>query len=224
MAGICPLCGAGAAIIGENRARHFLHCRTCDLISVPHRWHLSSEDQRARYVKHHNSLQDVGYVRMLNRPIALLQQYDPDARRVLDYGSGPTPVLVELLRQAGYDAAGYDPFFTRDTPLSPPFDAVVSVETFEHFAEPRREMETIANLLRLGGCLILMTLFHRGPGSISDWWYARDETHVAFYSPATLNWIAGSFGFDLLYCDNEQLAALRYQRWAKGSPRQEWTS
>jgi SAM-dependent methyltransferase len=209
MAAICPLCGAGTTVIHQDRRRRFVHCAACDLISVPRACHLAPELQRERYTRHHNSPEDAGYVAMLNRPIALLQQFAADARRVLDYGSGPAPVLVELLRRAGYEAAGYDPFFAGDADLSPPFDAVVSIETFEHFAEPGRELENIRRLLRPGGCLVVMTLFHPDPAGLEDWWYARDATHVAFYSPRTLDWIAGRFGFDLLYCDNERLAALR---------------
>jgi cyclopropane fatty-acyl-phospholipid synthase-like methyltransferase len=146
---------------------------------------------------------------MLNRPMEMLRQYGSGVGRVLDYGSGPAPVLVELLRQAGYDAAGYDPIFAAGTDITGPFDAVVAVETFEHFAEPRRELERIAGLLRPGGLLIIITLLHNGPAAMRDWWYARDATHVAFYSTATLAWIAGAFGFELVQCDNERLAVLR---------------
>jgi SAM-dependent methyltransferase len=167
------------------------------------------EDQQARYAKHRNSIDNAGYVRMLNRPIEMLRQYGNEVRRVLDYGSGPSPVMVELLRQAGFDAAGYDPIFAAGTDVTGPFDAVVAVETFEHFAEPRREMEKIAGLLRPGGMLIVMTLLHNGPATMKDWWYARDATHVAFYSTATLAWIAAAFGFELVHCDNERLAVLR---------------
>ena len=146
---------------------------------------------------------------MLEGPIALLREHGPAARRVLDYGCGPCPVLVDLLRRAGYDAVGYDPLFAPDADLSRPFDTVISVETFEHFANPRAELHRIASLLRPGGHLIITTLFHHGPAGIPNWWYARDKTHVSFYSPATLRWICEHFSFTTLYCDDKNLAILR---------------
>ena len=30
-----------------------------------------------------------------------------------------------------------------------------------------------------------------------DWWYVRDPTHVCFYAPETLEWIARRFGWSL---------------------------
>ena len=85
---------------------------------------------------------------MMNRPITLLREFARQARRVLYYRSGPTPVPVDPLRQAGHKAVGYAPFFAGNADLSRPFDAVVAVETFEHLAEPGRELATIRQLLR----------------------------------------------------------------------------
>lgn len=171
--------------------------------------HVTSEQARARYLQHHNATDDRGYVAMLQAPIALLRQHAPQAKRLLDYGCGPTPVLVTLLQGEGLDASGYDPLFAADTPLSPPFDAVVCIETFEHFTNPRRELERLRGLLRPGGCLAVSTLFHQGPENIAGWWYARDATHVALYSPATLDWICAALGWTLLHRDERNLAVLR---------------
>ena len=158
---------------------------------------------------------------MLQRVISLLKEYGRNLNRVLDYGSGPGPVMVDLLREAGYDATGWDPFFANDPATigvgcgvgcaagaAPSFEAVVSVETFEHFAEPRLEMERIVGLLRSDGLLIVQTLFHHGPETIADWWYVRDPTHVAFYSHATLDWICQAFGLTMIFQDEKNLAVL----------------
>lgn len=146
---------------------------------------------------------------MLRRPIALLRQHHPTARRVLDYGCGPEQILVGLLRQEGYQAVGYDPLYASDVDVSSLFDAVVAVESFEHLAEPRSELERIRRLLAPGGCLVVMTALHQGPDTIEDWWYARDPTHVSFYSAATISHIAEAFGFRMLFTDNERNVVLR---------------
>ncbi len=168
------------------------------MVWVPLSWHLDLDGQRSRYLSHNNTIEDAGYLAQFARPMELLRRYSPEARRVLDYGSGPSPVFVELLRRAGYEAVGYDSLFSPDADLSQRFDAIVSIETFEHFSDPRSEIGKIGGLLKPGGCLVVMTHLHRGLESIADWWYARDVTHVSFYSGETFDWICGAFGFTLI--------------------------
>lgn len=160
-------------------------------------------------MQHNNSLANAGYVQMLMQPIRALERHGTEVHRVLDYGCGPSPVLVELLTQAGYESVGYDPFFFNRADLSRPFDAVVSVETFEHFQDARRELTRITGLIRPGGYLAIATRFHQGPESMHDWWYTRDATHVSFYSDRTLDWMCGEFEMEVLERDSERLALLR---------------
>jgi len=205
----CPLCRRAGRPAARAHGRDFYHCRECDLIWIPPAQHLDAGGQRTRYLAHENTIDDADYVALLSRPIELLRRHCPDAHRVLDYGSGPTPVLVELLRRAGYEAVGYDPLFSPDADLSRPFDAVVSIETFEHFADPHGEIERIGGLLAPGGCLIISTCFHAGPQTVADWWYARDATHVSFYSDTTMDWICGAFGFTLIDTSEPSIRVLR---------------
>jgi hypothetical protein len=169
----CHLCEAWAEDGGRFQKMNFLHCSACDLVFVPAAEQVSADQTKARYLHHHNTSKDAGYVAMQTDIIELLHTQFPTARRVLDYGSGPAPVLVELLREVGHEAAGYDPHFASDMAMTPPFDAVTAVETFEHFAEPRREVERILGLLRPYGCLLVQALLHTGLGRFADWWYAR---------------------------------------------------
>lgn len=146
---------------------------------------------------------------MFESVLGLLERFCPSVESLLDYGCGPGPVLVELLRRRGYRAVGYDPFFAPDTDLTGPFDAVVSTETFEHFSDPGREMKRLVRLIRPGGYLAVMTLFHPGPDGLADWWYIRDTTHVAFYSTATLDWICSAHGLTTVYRDDRNFAIMR---------------
>jgi SAM-dependent methyltransferase len=205
----CQLCSATVSRVHDDGRRRFFHCGQCDLVFVPRQWHPSADAQKLRYEQHRNTIEDAGYVEMLGRSVSLLKEHGRDVRRVLDYGCGPTPVLVELLTRAGYEAVGYDPLFAAGADLPGPFDAVMCIETLEHFAEPRDELARIVGLLRPGGYLVIQTLFHPGPDRLADWWYARDATHVAFYSPRTLDWISGEFGLTLLHCDGKRIAVLQ---------------
>jgi SAM-dependent methyltransferase len=163
-------------------------------------------DERHRYLQHENARDDSGYVATFDEPIRCLSQYAPGARRVLDYGCGPTPVLIDLLRERGYDALGYDPCFSPVLNDAKRFDAILCVETSEHFRSPRDEFERMCRLLTTSGCIVVKTMMHRGPDSIEGWWYARDATHVAFYSRATFDWIERRFGMTLVECDSSSLA------------------
>lgn len=205
----CPLCGAAAEWTAIHRQRDFYHCTVCDLIFVPPDQHPDREAERARYATHNNTLDNAGYVAMFEGPIARLGEHCEGGCRILDYGCGPGPVLVELLRRAGYDAVGYDPLFAPGADLTRPFDAVISTETFEHFARPRTEITRILGLLRPGGLLAVMTLFHPGPDAVADWWYARDPTHVAFYSHVTFDWTCREFCLTTLYRDDRNFTILR---------------
>ncbi len=209
MANLCQFCGTHTERVFHDGRRPFVHCPECDLIAVPPKWHISHDAQRRRYEQHRNTFENNGYTQMLSRPIALIRTHAPDTRRVLDYGSGPSPVLVEMLLQAGYDARGYDPIFNSATDMALPFDAVMCIEVFEHFAEPYGEIERIIQLIRPGGLLILQTLFHPGPMRLEDWWYIRDPTHIAFYSHKTLDKIGQTFGLKCVCRDDKNLAVFR---------------
>lgn len=205
----CSLCGTPAPLRIEAFDRPFHLCPACDLIFVPRHLHLSDADQVARYALHQNTLDNEEYVSRFERLISMLKIHVPGIRRVLDYGCGPGPVLVDLLRCAGYDAEGFDPHFAPNTNLSRPFDAVLSTETFEHFSSPGVEIPKIVRLIRPGGCLAVMTEFHRGPEHFAKWHYPRDPTHVAFYSPATFVVMCRMFGLELSHSNEKNIIFLR---------------
>lgn len=208
---VCPLCAGRSGEIPGAGPRVLAHCAQCDLVFVPREEHDSPEQERARYETHQNTIDNAGYVSMFERFISLLVERGRGIQTIVDYGCGPGPVLVELLRRRGFEAVGYDPFFAPDADMSGPFDAVVSTETFEHFASPGLELQRISRMIRPGGILAVMTLFHPGPDAekLGNWWYARDPTHVSFYSPATARWIAGRFNYDVVFCDDRQIVLFR---------------
>lgn len=205
----CHLCRSETEAIHFDYSRWFFQCAACDLIFVPMDWHLDPPDQKSRYEQHENTIENPGYVARFEEVIRLLRRHGPGARRVLDYGCGPGPVLVRLLSENAFSAVGFDPFFAAQTNLSEPFDAITSTETFEHFADPAAEMNRLCTLLKPGGLLIVMTEFHHGRDHFTDWYYPRDPTHVAFYSRATMHWIARTHGFQILHDNARNLMVLQ---------------
>lgn len=210
----CPLCGEVSGFWVQLPARPVYACPRCELRFVPEPWQVTPERERARYELHRNSLTDEGYIRFLQPVIAcLLRHFRPGGEtgtilppaRILDFGSGPTPVLVELLRREGFNAVGYDPCFDSGADLSQPFDAVVSTETFEHFRRPREELERIAGLLRPGGLLVVRTALWQPGQDFRTWHYANDETHIVFYSEATFRYIASTWGLRICETNGKDL-------------------
>lgn len=195
----CPLCETpGAELFFQNTAREFHRCRHCQLTFVPATQHVSPAAAAARYRTHQNDPADPGYRGFLNR---LVQQLVPKltAGAVgLDYGSGPGPTLSVMLAEQGFPMKIYDPCFAPDEPaVSATYDFVTCTETVEHFAQPGEEFARFDRLLRPGGWLGVMTQLLEDDAAFPGWWYHRDLTHIAFYRPATMRWIAVRYGWGI---------------------------
>lgn len=205
----CPLCAATAPFFLAAWRRPLHRCPRCDLVFVPRAFHPGLADEKARYTLHRNHIADEGYVRFLMPAVEALRRRAVTGP-VLDYGSGPEPVLVELLRRAGLDAEGYDPHFGPAAPPRPDarFAAIVSTEVFEHFREPARELDRIARWLRPGGLLVAMTALVTPGTNLVAWPYANDPTHLVFYSERTFEWIAGGWGLRLCETNGRNLVVL----------------
>ncbi|MEJ2541221.1 MAG: class I SAM-dependent methyltransferase, partial [Gemmatimonadota bacterium] len=188
----CPLCGVEDAEEHLRQGgRRFLRCPTCDLLFLDPVQRLGPADERARYQTHENHPEDPRYRAFLRRLAdPLLERLAPGSVG-LDYGSGPGPTLSRILTEAGHPTRDYDPFFTADpSVLDREYDFVTCSETAEHFFDPAGEFRRIDGLIAPGGWFGLMTGIVRPGLDLASWWYLRDPTHVAFYSPAALKWIA----------------------------------
>lgn len=157
-------------------------------------------EETLRYLDHADDPLDAGHRRFLEDGLApLLARLAPGACG-LDYGSGRAGTLARLLGERGYPTRPYDPCFTpNDDLLRATYDFVTCTEVIEHFHEPRRELATVARLLRRDteALLAVTTSLVTDDTDVARWWYARDVTHVAFYRRETLTWIAEHFGWHL---------------------------
>lgn len=189
----CPLCGGrGTAPLASVAGRDYLDCADCRLAFMAPAQRLPLDSERAHYRLHRNAPTDAGYRRFLAKLAEPLIPLLRRGARGLDYGCGPGPTLSVMLRQAGMDVRDYDPCFAPDpAALSCDYDFITCTETVEHFHHPGREFARLDELLRPSGCLAVMTETLGPDVRFSDWWYLRDPTHVCFYRPETMRWIAG---------------------------------
>ena len=192
----CPLCGCRDTGLfytsrDEAQGRDFLQCPACDLVFVPKRFHIDQEAQRQRYLTHNNDPDDKGYRDFLSRLFDPLRPNLRRGARGLDYGAGPGPALVKMMRESGFDIRMYDPYFSPDkTALARHYDFITCTETAEHFADPQADFDTFQALLTSPGWLGLMTGMLDTWRDFPDWYYHRDPTHICFYSKHTMSWIA----------------------------------
>ena len=196
---VCPLClSRESRPIAHAHDRAYFQCPRCALAFVPPRFRLSPEAERARYETHQNRPDDPGYRQFLDRLRAPLVERLPPGAEGLDYGAGPGPTLSVMLEESGFPTAIYDPFFAPDLkPLERTYDFITCTETMEHMFDPATELDRLDAVLRPGGWIGIMTEVRDSDQPLEAWWYIRDPTHVCFYQPATLEWIARDRGWRL---------------------------
>ncbi|HSJ24833.1 MAG TPA: class I SAM-dependent methyltransferase [Longimicrobiales bacterium] len=192
----CPLCGGND--VGRFELDYY-RCAACELTFLDPALRPDPAAERARYDEHRNDPHDVGYRTFLQRLAGPLTEIVPPGTRGLDYGSGPGPTLSLMLAEAGYDVALYDPFYADDASvLMDSYDFITCTEVAEHFFNPGAEFERLAGMLRPGGVLAVMTEPLHDDVDFPRWHYRRDPTHVCFYRPATMEWIAQRYGWRMV--------------------------
>ena len=194
----CPLCAGAPRAFLRADGRDYLRCGTCALTFVPAAQHADPARERARYAEHRNSSDDPGYRAFLDRALAPLTAALPPGAEGLDYGCGPGPAASVMLGERGFATADYDPFFFNDASLlARTYDFVVCTEVLEHLRRPAEDLARLDGLLKPGGLLGVMTGVLEDDSTFGDWWYRLDFTHISFYRPETLAWIARRFGWEL---------------------------
>lgn len=198
----CPLCAADGSLFLEAQAhptkRAFYRCPCCRLLYVDPACLPDRELEKSRYLLHRNSRDDAGYLAFIEPCLQAVARSVAPPGPLLDYGSGPQPVPAQVLEERGYRVDCYDPFFSPRLPaVGRRYPGIMALESAEHFHRPDREFARVQGLLAPGGCLVLGTsLFEEGT-DLSRWHYSKDCTHVVFYCPATLDWLAERFGWEV---------------------------
>jgi cyclopropane fatty-acyl-phospholipid synthase-like methyltransferase len=156
-------------------------------------------------------MENVGYVNMFNRFIAAAVDPFINTGSGLDFGSGPGPVLYELLKQKGFTMTHYDPYFHDDkTVLTKTYDLITSTEVFEHLSNPLTTFKTLANMLNKDGVLAIMTSFHpQDDETFLSWWYRRDPTHIAFYTETTFKHLQKATKLQRIYTNHKNIIVFK---------------
>lgn len=188
--------------------RSYRCCKHCEGIMLEPSDKLTEAEEKYKYDQHQNSLDNSGYVAMFESFLDFFwDELTCKAPQGLDFGSGPTPVLSELMKQRGANIECYDKFYQPIVPFEgKQYDFITSTEVFEHLDQPKEELTLLAHHLKKGGILALMTLFHSNDTEhFLKWWYPRDLTHITFYSEKTLVILGAMCGLKLLKSDGKRV-------------------
>ena len=192
----CLLCESeNHVFFFKDKFRAYRRCNVCSIIFVPTEFHVSKENEKARYEEHNNDPNDLGYRQFLLRIAKPMKARFAKGAKGLDFGCGPTALLAEILERNGFEMEVYDPFYKTDkSVLENKYDFIVSTEVIEHLNEPLREFKKLFSLLNQNGVLAVMTQLYDNSMDFSVWHYKNDRTHICFYSIATYDWLSEYFG------------------------------
>ena len=207
----CHICNTQTVSFEDNQLNKiFFHCPSCELIFLDKKFYVSQNDEKNQYDQHNNNLENEGYVKMFNDFLDFTLKGLP-VKSVLDFGSGPTPVLAELLKRRGLHVEHFDKFYQpKKVYENKKYDLITSTEVFEHLEDPKETLSLLSNHLNPNGVISIMTLFHTNKQEdFLKWWYRRDPTHITFFTPKTIETMAKKCGLKLLKHNTKRVIALQ---------------
>lgn len=205
MSSSCPLCKQSNSKLyfeyqKADRLFNYFECNHCSLVFMDKKTLLKPAVESLRYEHHKNDVRTPGYEKFLRELINPVLERVSKTSFGLDYGSGPYPMLSELVHEDGYQIEIYDPFFANDkSKLDSQYDFITCCEVAEHFYHPNEEFHKLHGLLKENGILGIRTGIMTSEINFKSWFYKEDDTHVVFYTPKSINWICEQFQFENIY-------------------------
>ena len=211
----CPLCRNQETVEFRtaNDNNLYYRCPGCETVSRDSSCRLSPENEKKRYELHRNNSEDNGYIRWINSFLDFaLDPAPPSGSVILDYGSGPEPVMASMMEERGYRVFIEDTYFAPGKPEGP-FDIITSLEVFEHLNHPYDVLIDLKSRLAPGGRLCISTEFLPAePDQFESWQYRSDITHIGFFTQKGLADAAARAGLMEDGCDGIRYIAFRLAR------------
>jgi SAM-dependent methyltransferase len=207
----CKICSTKTKHFEDDELKKtFFHCSCCELIFLDKKSFVTAQNEKKQYDQHNNSLENEGYVKMFDDFLDFSLE-GVHVKTVLDFGSGPTPVLAELLKQRGFLVDYFDKFYQpKKIYENKSYDLITTTEVFEHLENPKEVLNTLTKHLNPDGIISLMTLFHTNKQEdFLKWWYRRDPTHITFFTPKSIEFMASECGLKVLKTDNKRVIILQ---------------
>ncbi len=205
----CKICqGPTEAFFDTYMKCETYHCHECEFIFKEEAAIISNEKELKVYEQHNNTEENLGYVAMFQDFMEkTFLPYKKEIHTVLDFGSGPNPVLANIMTHQGFQVDHYDKFFAPEKVyVDKKYDLITSTEVIEHISEVQETMALFSEHLQEGGYLALMTQFHPNEKeAYLKWWYRRDPTHISFFRPHALQTLAQQHHFQYISGDEKKI-------------------
>ena len=209
----CKICQNETRQVFDEQYNHnYYHCPNCEFIFLDENKIISPEQEKKEYSFHQNNFENEGYVQMFRDFIKkAILPHKAQIKTALDFGSGPGPVLAELLKQEGFRADIYDKHFAPEKVYeNKKYDLITATEVLEHLKDPLGTLKLLKAHLNKNGILAIMTLFHNSNETdFLKWWYRRDSTHIAFYTPKTITIMANLLGLKIITLDKKNICVMQ---------------
>ncbi|MFC1566823.1 class I SAM-dependent methyltransferase [bacterium] len=190
MQAACILCNDTNVVILFKDTREYLHCQNCDLVFVPAYQRLKPSEELKRYNFHENNPDDKRYKGFLNKLFEPVNERIKPNSHGLDFGSGPCPVLSFMFEEKGHEMQIYDHYYANESAVfGTQYDFITATEVLEHLFYPNKELDRVWSCLKPNGILGIMTKFSPDLKKFAYWYYKNDDTHVAFYSKKTFEFL-----------------------------------
>jgi 2-polyprenyl-3-methyl-5-hydroxy-6-metoxy-1,4-benzoquinol methylase len=208
----CKICKNDTKMIQDKaQQKAYNICKNCQAIMLQDDFFVTNDREKAQYENHNNTFQSKGYVKMFEDFLDFFwNDLDENKINALDFGSGPGPVLSQILEKKGLQVDIYDKFYQpKKVFTNKQYDLITSTEVFEHLQNPFATLSLLKKHLKKDGMIAIMTLFHdNNEENFLKWWYRRDPTHILFYTPKTFEVLARMCGLKVLKHDNKRVIVL----------------
>ncbi|HIP52079.1 MAG TPA: class I SAM-dependent methyltransferase [Campylobacterales bacterium] len=210
---LCKICQASTSLIKDSKKELiYYRCSICGFVFLDDRYIVNEIEEKKKYDQHNNSLENEGYVQMFEDFIDLsIEPYRKHIQRVLEFGSGPEPVLAELLKRRNLEVDIYDLYYSpKKVYENKSYDLITSTEVFEHLSKPLEVLELLVEHTNKNGYIALMTKFPpKDDKEFLAWWYRRDPTHISFFTPESFEVMAEKVGLRVLKTINKNIVVFQ---------------
>lgn len=211
---VCKICGSNQIKTYKHPRfdMTFHECLHCEVIYKDEKDKISLEDEKKVYELHENSIENEGYVNFLSNFVDSALYPFIKKGRLLDFGSGPEPVLKSILEDRyHFEVDIFDFFYApKASVFNKMYDGITSTEVFEHLWEPVDALQKLKSILKKDGILAIMTLFHpKNQDIFFDWFYIRDPSHVTFFTPKTFEVMAKKVGMTVIDTNGHRYITLK---------------
>ncbi len=202
----CQICGNQTFPLFDDKLSLTFHqCQHCGYTFKDNQHHLDHQAEKSQYDAHENTSDNQGYVRMFERFLTHAVLPYKQTGRALEFGSGPGPVLYEMLKTRGFKTTHYDPYYhPNQSYLNNTYDLITTTEVFEHLSNPEMVFKTLVSLLKQDGILAIMTSFRPNDNDeFLSWWYRRDATHIGFFTLKSFEHLAKKHGVPIVQTNHK---------------------